>query len=91
MHCEDKTADSADKSREFGVLGNVLMELQREELEEIDTCLEETRKAGVTQNTAEILAEINASLKEIAATQKKILEEQKKQDRLSSISFFPTL
>lgn len=78
MHCEDKTADRADKSREFGVLGNVLMELQREELEEIDTCLEETRKAGVTQNTAEILAEINASLKEIAATQKKILEELQK-------------
>jgi tRNA(Ser,Leu) C12 N-acetylase TAN1 len=78
MYCEDKAADSVDKSREFGVLGNVLRELQREEFEEIETCLEEIQETSMTQSTTEILAEINSTLKEIAETQKKILEEIQK-------------
>lgn len=78
MYCEDKAADSVDKSREFGVLGNVLRDLQREEFEEIETCLEEIQETSMTQSTTEILAEINSTLKEIAETQKKILEEIQK-------------
>lgn len=78
MYCEDKGADSADKSREFGVLGDVLRELQREEFEEIETCLEDIQETGMNQSTMEIMAEINATLKEIAETQKKILEEIQK-------------
>lgn len=78
MYYEDKTAASVDKSREFGVLGDVLRELQREELEEIETCLVEIQETGMTENAMEIMAEINATLKEIAETQKRILEEIKK-------------
>lgn len=78
MYCEDKVEDSTDKSREFGVLGNVLRELQNEEFEELETCIEEVQETGMTQNTMEILTEINATLKEIAETQKKILEEIQK-------------
>jgi tRNA(Ser,Leu) C12 N-acetylase TAN1 len=77
MHCEDKKVDCAE-SREFGVLGNILRELQREELEEIETCIEEIQETSTAQNTAEIMAEINATLKEIAKTQKRILEEIQK-------------
>jgi len=79
MYCEDKGADSADKSREFGVMGNILRELQREELEEIGTCLEDIRETSMMQNTMDIMTEINATLKEIAETQKKILEEIQKE------------
>lgn len=78
MYNEDKGADSDDKSREFGVLGDVLRELQREEFEEIETCLEDLQETGVTQSTMEIMAEINLTLKEIAETQKQILEEIQK-------------
>jgi hypothetical protein len=80
MHKMDKATASADKSREFGVLGDILRELQREELEEIEVCLTETQETGVTQDIKEIMAEISVTLKEIAETQTKILEEIKKRN-----------
>lgn len=78
MYNEDKETADTDKSREFGALGDVLWTLQREELEETETCLVEIQKTSMTQNTMEIMAEICATLKEIAETQKRILEEIKK-------------
>lgn len=78
MYNEDKAEASADRSREFGVLGDVLRELQREELEEVEECLAVIPETSMTENTIEIMAEINATLKEIAETQKRILEEIKK-------------
>ncbi|HII01563.1 TPA: hypothetical protein HA351_07920 [Methanosarcinaceae archaeon] len=78
MYIEDEETVNDEKSREFGVLGDVLRELQREEMEETDTCLVEVQETIITQNTIEILTEINATLKEIAETQKRILEEIKK-------------
>ncbi|AKB19946.1 MULTISPECIES: hypothetical protein [unclassified Methanosarcina] len=78
MNLEDEETVNDEKSREFGMLGGVLLELQREEMEETEKCLVETQETIITQNTMEILTEINATLKEIAETQKKILEEIKK-------------
>lgn len=78
MYNEDKAVDSVDKSREFGVFGDILRELQNEEFEEIETCPGEIKETSMTQNTMEIMKEINTTLKEIAETQKKILEEIKK-------------
>jgi len=78
VYIEDEETVNDEKSREFGVLGDVLRELQREEMEETDTCLVEVQETIITQNTIEILTEINATLKEIAETQKRILEEIKK-------------
>ncbi|AKB74313.1 hypothetical protein MSLAZ_1052 [Methanosarcina lacustris Z-7289] len=78
MNLEDEETVTDEMSREFGVLGDVLRELQREEMEETETCLVEIQETVITQNTMEILTEINATLKEIAETQKKILEEIKK-------------
>jgi len=78
MYLEDEETVNDENSREFGVLGDVLRELQMEEMEETETCLMEIQETIITQNTTEILTEINATLKEIAETQKKILEEIKK-------------
>ncbi len=78
MYSEDEETVNDENSREFGVLGDVLRELQREEMEETETCLVEIQKTTITQNTIEILTEINATLKEMAETQKRILEEIKK-------------
>jgi hypothetical protein len=66
-------------------MGNILRELQREELEEIGTCLEDIRETSMMQNTMDIMTEINATLKEIAETQKKILEEIQKEIQKSRI------
>ncbi len=83
MHLEDEEKGNNKKWNEFGVLGDVLLELQKEEMEENEACQVETRETGITQNTVEkntveILTEINATLKEIAETQKRILEEIEK-------------
>ena len=85
MYNEDKDTAGTDKSREFGVLGDILRELQREELEETESFLVEIQETNIvqensiTQSTAEVLievlTEINATLKEIAETQNGILEE----------------
>jgi ribonuclease HI len=79
MNPEDKTIACADKSREFGAMGELLRALQEEELEQTESSSLEIPEASITQNTAELMAEINATLKEIAETQKMILEEIKTQ------------
>jgi hypothetical protein len=78
MNQEDKTIIISDKSREFGAMGQLLRELQEEEMEQNESSPEETREVGITKNTTELMVEINATLKEIAETQKSILEEIKR-------------
>jgi hypothetical protein len=78
MNPEDKTIAIADQSREFGAMGELLRELQKEELEQTESS-PETPETRTIQNTKELMAEINATLKEIAETQKSILEEIKMQ------------
>jgi hypothetical protein len=78
MNPEDKTIAIADHSREFGAMGELLRELQKDELEQTESS-PETPETRTKQNTKELMAEINATLKEIAETQKSILEEIKMQ------------
>jgi hypothetical protein len=78
MNPEDKTIATADQSREFGAMGELLRELQKDELEQTESS-PETPETRTIQNTKELMAEINATLKEIAETQKSILEEIKMQ------------
>jgi hypothetical protein len=77
MNQDDKAIDSADKSREFGAMGELLRALQKEE-EQIESSPLETPETSIIQNTIELMTEINATLKEIAETQKSILEELKR-------------
>lgn len=79
MNPKDKAIACADKSREFGAMGELLRELQKEELEQNESSPVETPVTRTTQNTTELMAEISATLKEIAETQKMILEEIKTQ------------
>lgn len=78
MNQEDKTIVIADQSREFGAMGELLRELQKEELEQTESSPVETPEVRITKSTTELLAEISATLKEIAETQKSILEEIKR-------------
>lgn len=78
MNQKDKTIIISDKSREFGAMGQLLRELQEEELEQNERSPAEIPEVKITKNTTEIMAEINATLKEIAETQKSILEEIKR-------------
>jgi len=78
MNQEDKTIDSSDQTREFGEMGELLRALQNEELEQTESSPVETPEASITQNTIELITEINGTLKQIAETQKMILEEIKR-------------
>jgi hypothetical protein len=78
MYEEDKVKAGVDKGREFGVLAEVLRTLQREELEQTDTCIMEISEASTPQSMIDTMTEINATLKEIAETQRSILGEIKK-------------
>lgn len=78
MQKQHKAVTEVDKSREFGVLGDVLRELQKEELEYTGTCQEEASESITTKTMLELLTEISETLKEIAETQKKTLEEIRK-------------
>ena len=75
MNIEDKASGGADKSREFGVMGELLRALQKEEMEQTEISPEKIPEARITQSTIDLMTEINATLKEIAETQKSILEE----------------
>ncbi|RXA17423.1 hypothetical protein EQO05_12320 [Methanosarcina sp. MSH10X1] len=75
MNNEDKATGDADQSREFGAMGELLRELQKEEMEQNEISPAETPESRITQNTIDLMTEINATLKEIAETQKSILEE----------------
>jgi len=76
--CKEDKAD-ADKLEncDFGVMGEILKTLQREEeeLEQTRTNLREITATNAIQDQMEILKEINAKLKEIIEIQKAILEE----------------
>jgi hypothetical protein len=84
MDQEDKTIVTADKSREFGAMGELLRELQKEEMEPIETSAVETPEKNIipeeniNQNMVMLMKEINESLKEITEMQKSILEELKR-------------
>jgi len=75
MKNEDKASGGADKSREFGVMGELLRALQKEEMEQTEISPEKIPEARITQSTIDLMTEINATLKEVAETQKSILEE----------------
>ncbi|AYK16120.1 MAG: hypothetical protein ACOX7X_01265 [Methanosarcina flavescens] len=75
MNNEDKASGGADKSREFGVMGELLRALQKEEMEQTEISPEKIPEARITQSTIDLMTEINATLKEVAETQKSILEE----------------
>ncbi len=75
MNNEDKASGGADKSREFGVMGELLRALQKEEMEQTEISPEKIPEARITQSTIDLMTEINATLKELAETQKSILEE----------------
>ncbi|HWR26203.1 MAG TPA: hypothetical protein VN278_08170 [Methanosarcina sp.] len=78
MHHKDEATAGTNKSCEFGVLGEVLRTLQKEELEQTETHQIAVSETHPTENILELISEINTTLKEIAETQKKILEEIKK-------------
>lgn len=78
MNQENKATGGADQSREFGAMGELLRALQKEEQEQPETSPAETPEARITQNTIQLMTEINETLKEIAETQKSILEEIKR-------------
>lgn len=78
MHKQYNATAEVDKSREFGVLGDILRELQKEESEYTETCEVEISESNGTKRMLELITEINITLKEIAETQKKILEEIQK-------------
>lgn len=74
---EDKAEAENRQNCGFGVMGEILKTLQREEeeLEQTRTCLREVAAINTTQDQMEILKEISANLKEILEIQKAILEE----------------
>jgi hypothetical protein len=78
MSEENNSRVEAGKRCEFGVLAEVLQTLQREELEQTETCQVEIPETNIKQNTTQILTEINETLKEIVAMQKMILAEIQK-------------
>jgi hypothetical protein len=75
MNNEEKASGGADKSREFGAMGELLRALQKEEMEQTEISPEKNPEDRITQSTIDLMTEINATLKEIAETQKSILEE----------------
>ncbi len=77
MSKDDKAEDDNLENCGFGVMGEILKTLQREEeeLEQTRTSLREVSTTNATQDQVEILKEINAKLKEIIEIQKAILEE----------------
>jgi hypothetical protein len=78
MNPEDKARSGTDQSHEFGAMGELLRALQKEETEQTENSPLETSEAHIAQNTIELMTEINATLKEIAETQKSILAELKR-------------
>jgi hypothetical protein len=74
---EDKTKAENLENCSFGVMGEILKTLQREEEESDQTiaCLRGVPAVNTTYDQMEILKEINANLKEIIEIQKAILEE----------------
>ena len=65
MSEENNSTVEAGKRCEFGVLAEVLQTLQREEMEQTDTCQMEIPEANIKQSMIDIITEINETLKEI--------------------------
>lgn len=78
MQHKDEAAAGEEKSCGFGVMADVLRTLQKEEMELTETSQVGISEISPTEKILGLIAEINATLKEIAETQKKILEEIKK-------------
>jgi hypothetical protein len=74
---EDKQKADNRENCGFGVMGEILKTLQREEeeLEQTVTCFKEITEINTKQDQIEILKEISANLKQITEIQKLILEE----------------
>jgi hypothetical protein len=76
--CKEDKAEAENREKcGFGVMGEILKTLQREEeeFEQTRTCLREATANNTSQDQVEMLKEINATLKEILEIQKAILEE----------------
>lgn len=78
MYDEDKVDMDDSENRGFGAMGEILRTLQKEEEELAKICETQIPETEITQRTLELISEINKTLKDIAETQKKILEELKK-------------
>lgn len=78
MNKDDKSEVSNPERCSFGVMGEILRTLQREE-EELEvqsrTGLKEVTALNTIQDQMETLKEINTTLKEILEIQKAILDE----------------
>ena len=76
---EDKAKAETSENCGFGAMTEILRTLKREEeLEQTKICLGEVPAINSAENQIELLKEISTKLKEIAETQKAILEEIKK-------------
>jgi DNA-binding NarL/FixJ family response regulator len=78
MQSENGSKAGEEKSCQFGVMAEILRNLQKEEMELTETCQAEVLETSQTEKSLELIAEINSTLKEISKTQKEILEEIKK-------------
>lgn len=78
MQHKDGNIAGEEKRCEFGVMGEVLRTLQKEEMELTETYQVQISETSSTESMTELISEIRTTLKEIAETQKKILEEIKK-------------
>lgn len=81
---EDKLKANNQENRSFGVMGEILRSLQKEEeeLEQTVTCLKEVTEINTKQDQIEILKEISENLKLIVETQKEILEEIRNRNKI---------
>jgi hypothetical protein len=82
---EDKPKADNQENCGFGVMGEILRNLQREEeeFEQTVTCLKEVTEINKKQDQIEILKEISMNLKVIAETQKSILKELRKRNSIN--------
>jgi hypothetical protein len=76
---EDKPKVETSENCGFGAMTEIIRNLEREEeeLEQIKICPGKVPAINTAQNQIELLNEISTTLKEIAETQKAILEEIK--------------
>ena len=78
MNNEDNPERETCEDPRFGVMGEILRALQKEELEQEETQQLEIQEIDLTKKIMGTLTEINTTLKELLETQKQILAEIKK-------------
>ena len=76
---KDKIGAYDSESCSFGVMGEILRTLQKEE-DLAKSCETQTLESEISHRTLDLISEINKTLKDIAETQKRILEELKKKN-----------